>query len=169
MKCDQCDLKATVFLTQLMDGKVKKICLCEKCSNEQGVTDPTGFSLTNILQQSFSSTLQPSQSLSDFAFDTNPTKCPSCSFTLENMRKVQRLGCPSCYQTFGSELHPILSNLHKGNQHVGKVPQGLFVKEVRAKRLEELQLKLKEAIILESYETAASIRDEIQNLDCSNK
>ena len=49
MKCDFCDLKATVFLTQLVEGQMKKVCLCDGCAKERGVTDPTGFSLADLL------------------------------------------------------------------------------------------------------------------------
>ena len=49
MKCDFCDTKASVFLTQLVEGQTKKVSLCEKCAQERGVTDPTGFSLADLL------------------------------------------------------------------------------------------------------------------------
>ena len=49
MKCDFCDNKATVFLTQLVEGQMKKVCLCDGCAKERGVTDPTGFSLADLL------------------------------------------------------------------------------------------------------------------------
>ena len=49
MKCDFCDQKATVFLTQLVEGQMKKVCLCDPCAKERGVTDPTGFSLADVL------------------------------------------------------------------------------------------------------------------------
>ena len=49
MKCDFCSKKATVFLTQLVEGQMKKVCLCDGCAQERGVTDPTGFSLADLL------------------------------------------------------------------------------------------------------------------------
>ncbi len=53
MKCDYCDSKATVFLTQLAEGQMKKVCLCDSCAKERGVTDPTGFSLADMLLGKF--------------------------------------------------------------------------------------------------------------------
>ena len=35
MQCDFCDKKATVFLTQLVEGEMKKMCLCEECAEEK--------------------------------------------------------------------------------------------------------------------------------------
>ena len=50
MNCDVCKTKtATVFLTQIVEGKMQKVNLCESCSKEKGVTDPTGFALADLL------------------------------------------------------------------------------------------------------------------------
>ena len=48
MLCDICKEKeATVHLTQMVEGKTKKIDLCEGCSKAKGVDDPAGFSLAD--------------------------------------------------------------------------------------------------------------------------
>ena len=50
MQCDVCQQKeATVFLTQIVGGKMQKVNLCEACSKEKGVNDPTGFALADLL------------------------------------------------------------------------------------------------------------------------
>src|SRR5256885_2214247 len=50
MLCDICKQNvATVHLTQMVEGKTKKVDLCEACSKEKGVDDPTGFSLADLL------------------------------------------------------------------------------------------------------------------------
>ena len=50
MLCDVCKMNdAAVFLTQIVDGKMQKVNLCEGCSKEKGVTDPTGFALADLL------------------------------------------------------------------------------------------------------------------------
>ena len=50
MLCDICKKNvATVHLTQMVEGKTKKVDLCEACSKEKGVDDPTGFSLADLL------------------------------------------------------------------------------------------------------------------------
>ena len=58
----------------------------------------------------------------------------------------------------------MVRSMHKGNSHVGKVPEGLMAMHVRHQRLEELKERLDQAIAAESYEEAAGIRDEIRNL-----
>jgi protein arginine kinase activator len=50
MICDVCKTNtATVYLTQIVDGNMKKINLCEACSKDKGVSDPTGFALADLL------------------------------------------------------------------------------------------------------------------------
>jgi len=169
MKCDFCKKKATVFLTQLVEGQMKKVCLCDDCARERGVTDPTGFSLADLLLGGVSGAGKGTTVQTKTPLRGGGRKCPSCGFTLEDLRKVRRFGCSECYATFGDEVGHILQGLHKGVSHVGKVPAGLMVRKVLQKRLEELHSRLDQAVASESYEEAAGIRDEIRNLGESTK
>lgn len=167
MKCDFCDTKATVFLTQLVEGKMKKVCLCEACAKERGVTDPTGFSLADVLLGgSIPSVGEPA------AVAPKPgggRACPNCGFTLDDLRRVRRFGCSECYSTFREEVGQMVRGMHKGIAHSGKVPAGLMAKQVLDERLEELRSRLDQAVLSESYEEAAGIRDEIRNLQASQQ
>ena len=49
LKCDLCSKSATVHLTQIVNNKVHKVDLCEECAQAKGVTDPSGFSLADLL------------------------------------------------------------------------------------------------------------------------
>jgi protein arginine kinase activator len=165
MKCDFCDHKATVFLTQLVEGQMKKVCLCDACAKERGVTDPTGFSLADLLLGGLpggKTTTAPVKSQAAAAGDGR--KCATCGFTLDDLRRVRRFGCSDCYATFAEEVGHMVRGMHKGTTHVGKVPAGLMAMQVLHQRLEELRSRLDQAIASESYEEAAGIRDEIRNL-----
>ncbi len=160
MKCDFCDKKATVFLTQLVEGQMKKVCLCDPCAKERGVTDPTGFSIADLLLGGVVAgpgTAPPATAGGDRA-------CPTCGFTLDDLRRVRRFGCSDCYATFSDEVGQIIRGLHQGTSHVGKVPAGLMALHLRHQRIEELRTRLDQAISSENYEEAAGIRDEIRNL-----
>ncbi len=165
MKCDFCDTKATVFLTQLVEGQMKKVCLCESCAKERGVTDPTGFSLADLLLGGLPGGPGTGTSGGASTVTMSGKKCPTCGFTLDDLRRVRRFGCGDCYKTFHDEVAPMLRGMHKGTTHIGKVPEGLMALQVRHQRIEELRKKLDQAIASESYEEAAGIRDEIRNLD----
>ena len=61
----------------------------------------------------------------------------------------------------------MLRAMHKSITHVGKVPEGMAAKQIRDQRLEQLRERLDQAISAESYEEAASLRDEIESLSGS--
>jgi protein-arginine kinase activator protein McsA len=50
MLCDVCKKRqGNVFLTQIVEGKMQKITFCDSCAKKEGVTDPSGFSLSDLL------------------------------------------------------------------------------------------------------------------------
>lgn len=165
MKCDYCDTKATVFLTQLADGQIKKVCLCDQCAKERGVTDPTGFSLADMFLGKFEKATTGTTFRGKEKSVGGAKFCPECGFTIDDLRKVRRFGCGKCYTVFAEEVAPMLRGMHKGLSHIGKVPEGLMESHTRHQRLEELRKKLEQAIASESYEIAAGLRDEIRTLD----
>ena len=114
MVCKQ--LEATVHLTQMVEGKIKKLDLCEGCAKAKGIDDPTGFSLADLLMG-----LGASQELAQ-ATGNSGASCPTCGFTQADFKKSGRLGCPECYRTFADGLQGLLKTMHKGTRHVGKVP-----------------------------------------------
>ncbi len=165
MKCDFCDSKATVFLTQLIEGQSKKMCLCEKCAQERGVTDPTGFSLADLLLSGITGESGVMTGHLPAPGPGGHKKCPACGFTLEDLQRVRRFGCAECYTTFREDISPMLRGMHRGTTHVGKVPEGLMALQFKHQRLQDLRSRLEQAIASENYEEAAGIRDEIHTLD----
>ena len=182
MKCDVCDNPASVFLTQIIDGKMTQVNLCDKCSKEKGVTDPTGFQLADFLIGS------SAQKKSKSAPSTEDDKlaCPECGFTRAHLKKIGRMGCPECYHTFAEDLETMLKAMHKGTRHVGKHPgKGATTvmaavsappapKAPRAtkaptvnlqKRLEDLRRAIEKAVADERYEDAAKLRDEAREIE----
>ena len=161
MVCDFCENKATVFLTQLVDGKMTKVCLCENCAKERGVTDPTGFSLADVVLGGSLSTKPGAKS----APARNVRACPVCGFTLEDLKRARRFGCAECYTVFREELNTLLRGMHAGHLHTGKVPTALMARHEAERRLSELRERLDQAIAAEHYEEAAGLRDEIRLLE----
>ena len=158
MFCDVCKSKeATVFLTQIVEGKMQKVNLCEGCSKEKGVNDPTGFALADLLLG-----LGAAQEI-----DKNPAglRCPACGFSQTDFKKTGRLGCSSCYDAFAEGLSGMLKNMHRGSIHTGKVPARLAVARRRALKLTELQASLEKAVLEEHFEDAAILRDKIRHLE----
>jgi len=158
MVCDVCKTnQATVFLTQIVDGKMQKVNLCESCSKEKGVTDPTGFALADLLLG-----LGAAQEIEKSG---NLQKCPACGFSQADFKKTGRLGCALCYDTFSEGLNSLLKAMHKGTSHVGKIPARLAESMQYDATMKSLQKELDKAVGQENYETAADIRDQIKHLE----
>ena len=159
--CDLCPNKATVYFTQIIDGKMQKVNLCEKCAREKGVTDPTGFALADLLfgigqQQKVGR--PPGR---------RPESCPQCGLTADQLKKTGRVGCPKCYEVFSESLSSILKAMHKGLTHHGKVPSRWVESRARSLRLRDLKAALAKAVEEERFEDAASYRDDILALEKS--
>jgi len=158
MQCDVCQSKeATVFLTQIIDGKMQKVNLCEACSKEKGVNDPTGFALTDLLMG-----LGASQEIEK---SPSAIKCPVCGFTQADFKKTGRLGCSHCYSVFTEGIEPMLKNMHKGTAHTGKAPVAFRKFRLHDEKIRTLQESLNNAIASEEFELAANIRDEIKKVE----
>jgi protein arginine kinase activator len=158
MLCDVCKCNdATVFLTQIVEGKMQKVNLCDACSKEKGVQDPTGFALADLLLG-----IGAAEEIEKGAANQ---KCPVCGFTQADFKKTGRLGCSTCYTTFGEGLGSLLKAMHKGTEHVGKVPEHAQRAAQLNNRMRTLNENLKKAVAEENYETAASLRDQIKQLE----
>jgi protein arginine kinase activator len=163
MKCDVCKGgEASVHLTQIVGGKMQKIDLCESCANAKGVSDPVGFSLADLLIGMGPS---PSAPVPTGEVASTEHKCPGCGMTQADFKKSGRLGCSQCYDTFVEALAPLLKGMHKGEQHIGKNPDGNPPDTKFDERLKLLRRELAQAVKSEQYETAADLRDRIHKLE----
>ncbi len=136
---------------------MQKVNLCDACSKEKGVQDPTGFALADLLL---------GIGAAEEIEKSGPTKkCPVCGFTQADFKKTGRLGCSTCYLTFAEGLGALLKAMHKGTEHVGKVPEHAQRAAQLNDRMRNLNENLKKAVADENYETAASLRDQIKQLE----
>ena len=158
MLCDVCKCNdATVFLTQILEGKMQKVNLCDACSKEKGVQDPTGFALADLLLGIGAA--------EEIEKGSTAQKCPVCGFTQADFKKTGRLGCSMCYRTFEEGLGALLKAMHKGTEHVGKLPQRAYREIELSDKMRALSEDLQKAVAEENYETAASLRDQIKRLE----
>jgi protein arginine kinase activator len=136
---------------------MQKVNLCDACSKEKGVQDPTGFALADLLLG-----IGAAEEIEKGA----PTqKCPICGYTQADFKKTGRLGCSTCYTTFAEGLNILLKAMHKGTEHVGKLPQRAHRTMELNDRMRTLTESLEKAVAEENYETAASLRDQIKRLE----
>jgi protein arginine kinase activator len=150
LQCSLCGEPATVHLSQVVQGKITKVHLCEACAQKGGATDPAVFQLADALAAG-----APAPQL----------VCPECGFTDVEFRKRGRLGCPSCWKVFGPALDTLLAKVQPETTHVGRAPAGAEPVGALRRRLEEARREMTAAISGEDYESAARLRDEIAHLE----
>lgn len=184
MKCDKCPKKATVHLTEIVDGKAAEMHLCEDCARDQSQHMEQQFGLADLLA-----------GLTDFGKHVPEVQkeallCPACGLSYEDFRKFGRFGCAKCYVAFTAHLKALLKKIHGSNVHLGKklvsvTPEGaepvpgvspvaakVSAKDVEAvppvpevETVETLRVKMHKAIDLEDFELAASYRDMIREME----
>jgi protein arginine kinase activator len=153
MLCESCnEHEATVHLTQVADGSVKKVHLCEECAAKSGFDIHGPMSITDILL---------GMGAAAPGTEGEERSCSRCHMRRADFKKTGRLGCPDCYQTFESELLPMVKAMHRSDQHTGKVPSREDLRVRMTAEIGSLQKSLDEAVAGEKFEDAARIRDQI--------
>lgn len=161
-KCSRCSKPATLHITELREGAVHALHLCEACAHDY--LDSSATPDADDAAESFA------QKLAEVADEGELEKldklsCPNCGITFREFRSRGRLGCPHDYIAFEAELMPLLENIHGETQHTGKIPRRAPDSSKRQYRLIKLRSDLKTAVDDEAYEDAARLRDEIQSLE----
>ena len=110
-----CENEATVHLTEIVEGQMKKIDLCEVCAQEKGVTDPEGFALADLLLGLGTS--------SEFEQGGSELECPTCGFSHADFKKSGRLGCSECYATFAEPLEGVLKQCTRARNMWARRPR----------------------------------------------
>lgn len=153
--CENCKKPCVIHLTQIINGEVKKVDMCETCPHAQQMQDPTQFGLMEKLLGIAMQTGVPTSS--------KELVCEHCGYKESQFRKTGRLGCPQCYDVFVTPKMDILRKIQDAEVHKGKGPKN---QDKRGLRLQLTQLKkdLMEHIEKEQYEKAAEVRDEIKAL-----
>lgn len=155
-----------MLLTQIVNGQVTDLALCEDCARSKGLFDPQSLTFAEkFFPEEFKAKvdqlvreLTENKQVGEQAKKRPDllTKCPVCQFPLETYRKTGRLGCPDCYTVFSRELDIV----QEGEETAEAISPTDSVKtDKRA-----LEKQLQEAISREDYEQAAILRDQLKNL-----
>lgn len=175
-RCHYCGKPATIFLTQISNGKLSDFALCKRCAKEKGIFDPRKLSLVGhmlpseisgevenfirkMLESSFMEDAEEEvlASLPDML-----TECPSCHYTLEKYQQSGLLGCPDCYKAFASELLSLVED--PAVRALASMPIEPELLDSPALERGRLEVLMHDAIKNENYEEAALLRDRIRNL-----
>ena len=162
MKCECChEAEATIHLTQVVDGDVRKLNLCQACALQNGIDLNSPISITDVL---LGLGAQPGMQKGKSMMTDLDLSCGHCQMTRSEFKKNARLGCPECYNAFMGELSALLQAIHHSRQHVGKIPARQGVEARITAQIASLQKDIETAIAKEEYEIAANLRDKIRAL-----
>ena len=157
MKCGRCLKPAVLHITELRQGEVQALHLCESCAKEylnhgQGAKSAP----------SSEAELEAEEATLD---DLELQVCPNCGIAFKEFRAQGRLGCAHDYVVFEDELLPLLENIHGETTHVGKIPKRSPQSSQIQFKLIKLRNELRTSVEEERYEDAARIRDSIRQLE----
>lgn len=165
--CQYCQQRpATVHLTKIINFEKTELHLCEVCAkaagNELGVMFGNNFTFQNLIVGLLGDV--------DFEIDQQPSiggeiRCRNCGLTFSDFKNTGLLGCGECYHHFKMGLEPLFKKVHGSITHTGKVPRRTGGKVRIRKEIQDLRHQLQHAIQKEDYEQAASLRDEIRQLE----
>ena len=162
MKCQSCSNKATVHLTDIVDGHKKELHLCQSCAEQQQLAQQQELNLPAILQTLIG------QHLGQFTDEMARLTCPACGIKYMEFRAEGRLGCPQDYEVFRAGLAPLLQRIHRAERHIGKTPRRVVPVNHQTELL-ELRRRLRTAVEAEAYEEAARIRDLLRQKEATDE
>ena len=157
MKCERCSKQAVLHITELRQGEVQALHLCETCAKEY----------LSHAQPPKGSAPSDSEAAVDEAMmeELDQQLCPNCGIAFKEFRAQGRLGCPHDYVVFEEELIPLLENIHGATSHVGKIPKRAPQSSQVQFQLIKLRSELRTFVEEERYEEAAQIRDSIRRIE----
>lgn len=162
MKCDICgSRRALIHIQQIAGNEEININICEKCAKDKGLTinnKELGVSLKNLLGN-FDQIKKAIESRD------NAKTCSECGNTIEQLKKTGKTGCPACYREFNKYISSFLKKTAGACEHRGKYPFRISILSRRIRQMDNLNLKLKDAVEGEKFEHAAYLRDRIKLME----
>lgn len=166
MRCDECkQAPATVHITQVVNDMKRESHLCDDCAEK--ATEDVGMGWPGISFHKLLGGLLAPEGVAGLASAAPKTggRCPNCSLTFADFRRLGHLGCSECHVAFEQQLEPVLRRIHGGTVHAGKIPAKAAGPLKTRRELDRLRQELNEAIGKEEYERAAALRDRIRVLE----
>lgn len=180
MLCEKCRIReANIQYTEVINGVKTEHNFCAQCAREMDFGQYSAifdgeFPLGKIL-----SGLLDMRAANQEDDKVQQIVCPTCHTSYGEFVKNSQFGCPDCYGVFDLLIEENMKQLQGSDRHKGKRPKrcaqerqqtpetpGPDESQEHSPRqlIRELNRKLKQAIAEEEYETAASCRDQIRQL-----
>ena len=151
MICQSCGKNpATMRVKAIINGELSEYALCPHCARKMGY----GTVFFGILDSIFSRDAEE-----------DVVRCRFCGASFDDILRSGKVGCEECYHTFYDRRQPLIRQVHGNTKHRGKVP-GTNLPQIRQEnQLLVMRDKLRQAIDEENFEHAATLRDQIKELE----
>lgn len=160
MTCERCGQRtASVRYIEIEEGVKRSRWLCERCATEEGAQAPPEVAGGGGLPVF----LDPQQSASHDD-ESGDLPCPGCGTAFEDLHGHGLLGCPRCYEHFHDRLAQLLGRFHRATTHLGKSPRARGERAEMRLEIAQLRGRLEVAVAAEDFESAAALRDRLQQL-----
>ncbi len=182
--CQLCHaLPATTHLTEIRpDGGRDEVHICATCIAKHQL-DLTAAPPSVATLLAFKDALPEADDAVEAAAD-DPA-CASCGLVFSAYAANNILGCADCYTAFAEPFALLVARYHEASTHVGRGPANAAsaspVTKTRkrtskrgvpaintAERRQELEVLLLSAVTEERFEDAATLRDQLRQLDGSS-
>ncbi|OQA56687.1 MAG: UvrB/uvrC motif protein [Candidatus Omnitrophica bacterium ADurb.Bin277] len=161
MICNICGAReASIHLTEIVNGQMAEVHICEQCAEEKGTDFKTYFNFGDILTG-----FTGIEKLPEKPGKKTVLLCKNCGMTYEDFSKQGRLGCAQCYTAFQKPLETVIRQVQRSGCHAGKKPSRISKDVCSAHDLRQLQERLRKCIQSEAFEEAARVRDEIKQIE----
>jgi len=161
MLCDVCGKnQATVHLTEILNDQMSELHLCEECARQKSMAMEQHFGLSDLLAG-----MADSEKPEKETEALKNLKCPNCGLAYNDFKKIGRLGCSVCYNTFNRYLGALLKRIHGSTQHTGKSPLKMTKALKKGIDIQALRTRLQNAVAAEAFEEAAKLRDQIKEAE----
>ena len=166
MLCQDCRRRpATVKITTIIDHQKTELHLCEECARKRGEVEfgsegqvSLGEMLAAFLHHQ--GVVRPPK-----PGEPEPTPCPGCGMTYEQLVHTGKLGCSECFRHFEPQVETILRHVHGSTHHIGRMPKRAGGPLRAEHRINRLKRELASCVQAENFERAAQLRDEIRELE----
>lgn len=166
--CEHCgENPATAHIHTNVNGVARNYNLCAKCAMQSGFgTGGFGnFGFGNVLGSLLGESVNTNQSSGTHVTENQSVRCECCGATFDDIAESGRLGCAECYRLFLDSLIPSLQRIHGKTRHGGKVPNCTPAFSKTLGKIEKLKEELKMAVESEAFEKAATLRDQLRDLE----
>ena len=157
-------------MTNIVNNQKTEQHLCGTCATElqqEGKLSPYSSFMNDMWDNSFfTNDFFKNMVYPDNLLKSHQSKrCPQCGITYDEFNRVGKFGCGQCYETFNSEIDPLLQRIQGSSEYEGTVPSrgtNVFKAKYEVKRLRH---QLDTAVQAENFEEAAILRDKIKELE----